>query len=152
MRFRVVLITVALIIALSTVLLSEELPNNPKSTGTESVVPHHAQYYIGKWEGEWELPRGRHRANFLIVEEKEGKYHCTYSWDHFQAMKNPILPGSSSGIITLESDNKATYKKQNYTIMFTKKDNDTFKARWERNGPTDPGKPAHFEGYFKRAK
>jgi len=152
MKCKVVVITIALIIGLSNVLLSEDLSNNPKPTGTESVVPHNAPYYIGKWAGEWELPRGRQEAKFLIKEGKEGKYHCTYSWGHFQATMNPILPGSSSGTINLENDNKAIYKKQNYTITFTKKDNDTLKARWERNGPTDPGKPAHFEGYFKRVK
>ena len=149
---RVVVITIALIIGLSTVLLSEDLSNNPKSTSTGSVIPQQVQYYIGKWVGEWELPRGRQEANFIIKEEKEGKYHCTYSWGHFQATMAPILPGSSNGVITFESDNAAIYKKKNYTILFTKKDNDTFKARWERNGPTDPGRPAHYEGYFKRVK
>jgi len=149
---RVVVFTIALTIGLSTVLLSEDLSNNPKSTSTGSVIQQQAQYYIGKWVGEWELPRGRHEANFIIKEVKEGKYHCTYSWGHFQGTMAPILPGSSNGIITFEGDNAAIYRKQNYTILFTKKDNDTFKARWERNGPTGPGRPAHYEGYFKRVK
>ena len=152
MNCRVVVITIALIMGLSNVLLSEELSNNPKPTGTESVVQHNVPYFIGKWTGEWELTRGRQEANFLITEVKEGKYHCTYSWGHFDAKMNPIPPGSSNGVITFEDDNTAIYKKQNYTIIFTKKDNDTLKARWERNGPTSPGKPAHYEGYFKKVK
>jgi hypothetical protein len=152
MKCKVVIITIALIIGLSNVLMSEDLSSNPKSTGTESLVPHNATYFIGKWAGEWELPRGRQEANLLIKEEKDGNYHCTYSWGFFQATKNTISPGSSSGIISFENDNTIIFNKKNYTITFIKKDDNTLKGRWERIGPTDPGKPAFFEGYFKRVK
>lgn len=152
MKFKVIILTISLIVGLSNVLMSEDLPGHPKSPGAESLVPNNPTYFIGKWAGEWELPRGRQEADFLIEEEKGGKYKCTYSLGFFQATKNPIPPGSSSGVITFESDNTAIFRKQNYTIIFTKKNNDTLKARWERNGPTDPGKPAHYEGYYKRVK
>jgi len=152
MKCKVVIITIALIIGLSNVLMSEDLSSNPKSTGTESLVQHNATYFIGKWAGEWELPKGRQEANFLIKEGKDGNYHCTYSWGLFQATKNLISPGSSSGIISFENDNTIIFKKTNYAITLIKKDDNTLKGRWERIGPTDPGKPAHFEGYFKRVK
>jgi len=152
MKCKVVIITIALIISLSNVLMSEEIPSNPKPPSTESLVQHNAKYFIGKWVGEWELPRGRQEANFLIKEVKDGKYHCTYSWGFFKATKNLISPGSSSGIISFENDNTIIFKKTNYTITLIKKDDNTLKARWERIGPTDPGKPASYEGYFKREK
>lgn len=152
MKCKVVIITIALIIGLSNVLMSEDLSSNPKSTGTESLVQHNATYFIGKWAGEWELPKGRQEANILIKEEKDGNYYCTYSWGFFQATMKPIVPGSSSGIISFENDNTIIFKKKNYTITFTKKDDNTLKGRWERIGPTGPGWPAHFEGYFKRVK
>ena len=94
MKSKVVVITIALIMGLSKVLLSEDLSNNPKPTGTESLVPHNATYFIGKWAGEWELPKGRQEAKFVIKEEKKGNYHCTYSWGFFQATMKPILAGS----------------------------------------------------------
>jgi len=89
---------------------------------------------------------------FLIKEEKDGNYHCTYSWGFFQATMKPIVPGSSSGIISFENDNTIIFKKPNYTITLIKKDENTLKGRWERIGPTGTGWTAHFEGYFKRVK
>jgi hypothetical protein len=150
MKCKVVIITIALIIGLSNVLMSEDLSSNPKSTGTESLVPPNATYFIGQWAGEWEHPKGRQGANFLIKEGKDGNYHCTYSWDNFQATMKPIAAGSASGIISLENDNTMNFKKPNYTITLIKKDENTLKGRWERIGPTGTGWPAHFEGYFKR--
>ena len=152
MKCKVVIITIALIIGLSNVLMSEDLSSNPKSTGTESLVRHNATYFIGKWAGEWELSRGRQEANFLIKEEKDGNYYCTYSWGFFQATMKPISPGSSSGIISFENDNTIIFKKPNHTITLVRKDENTLKGRWERIGPTSTGWPAHFEGYFKRVK
>jgi hypothetical protein len=152
MKCKVVVITIALIIGLSNVLMSEDLSNNPKTTGIESLVPHNARYFIGKWVGEWELPRGRHEANFLIKEEKDGNYHCTYSWGYFQAAMKPIVPGSSSGIISFENDDTIIFKTQNYTITLIKKDEKTLKGRWDRIGTTGTGWLAHFEGYFKRVE
>ena len=152
MKCKVVIITIALIMGLSNVLMSEDLSGNPKSTGTESLVPLNATYFIGKWAGEWELPRGRQEANILIKEVKDGNYHCTYSWGFFQATKNPISPGSSSGIISFENDNTIIFKKLNYKITFMKKDDNTLKGRWERIGPTESGKPALYEGTFRRVK
>lgn len=152
MKYKVVVITISLIIGLSNVLMSEDLSSNPKPTGTESLVQHNVSYFIGKWAGEWELPRGRQEANFLIKEGKDGKYHCTYSWGFFQVAKNPISPGSTSGIIYYKNDDTMNFKKQNYTITLMKEDENTLKGLWERIGPTDPGRTAHFEGYFKRVK
>jgi len=152
MKCKVLIITIALIIGLSNIVMSEDISSNPKSKGTESMVRQNNTYFIGKWAGEWELMMGRQEANILITEGKDGNYHCTYSWGLFQARKNTISPGSSSGISTINNDNNMIFKKTNYTIIFTKKDENTIKGRWERNGPTDPGKPAHYEGYFKRVK
>lgn len=152
MKCKVVIITIALIIGLSNVLMSEDLSSNPKSTGTESLVQHNATYFIGKWAGEWEHQRGRQEANFLIKEEKDGNYYCTYSWGFFQATMKPIVPGSSSGIVSFKNDDTIIFKKPNYIITLVKKDENTLKGRRERIGPTSPGWPVHFEGYFKRVK
>ena len=152
MKGRAVVITIALVMGLSNVLMAEDTSDSPKSKGTESLVPHNAKFFIGKWAGEWELPKGRQEANFLIKEGAEGNYHCTYSWGFFQATKNPVPAGSTGGRITYGNDNTMIFKKQNYTIHFIIKDDNTLKVRWDRIGPTDPGKPAFFEGYFKRVK
>jgi len=151
MKCKVVIITIALMIGLSNVLMSEDLSSNSKSTGTESLVPNNATYFIGKWAGEWEHAKGRQGANFLIKEGKDGNYYCTYSWDYFMATMKPVEAGSASGIISFENDNTMNFKKQNYTITLTKKDENTLKARWDRVGPTSTGWPSKYEGYFKRA-
>ena len=152
MKCKVVIITIALIIGLSNVLMSEDLSNNHKSTGTESLIRPNGTYFIGKWTGEWEHNKGRQDANFIIQKNNEGNYNCTYSWGFFMARQNPIAPGSSSGMISFDNDNTIVFKGRNYTITLIKKDDNTLKGRWERIGPTDPGKPAYYEGYFKRVK
>lgn len=152
MRCKVAIITVALMVGLSNVLMSEELSDTPKPSGTESVVPSTAAYFIGKWAGEWDLRYGRQDANILIRKGKDGNYYCTYSWGFYTALKSNIPAGSSSGIISFKDDNTFVFKKIDYTITFTKKDENTLKGRFDRIGPTETGRLSFFEGYFKRVE
>lgn len=131
--------------------MSEDLSSNPKSTGTESLVSHNATYFIGQWTGEWEHWSGRQEANFLITEEKDGNYHCTYSWGFFQAKKS-ILPGSTSGIISIENDNTIIFRRKIYTITLKRIDDNLLKGRWDRIGPTGRNESFFYEGYFKRVE
>jgi hypothetical protein len=150
MKCKVVIITIALIIGLSNVLMSEDLSNNHKSTGKESLIRSNGTYFIGKWTGEWEHSKGRQDANFIIQKNNEGNYNCTYSWGFFTARQNPIAPGSSSGLIIFENDNTIVFKERDYTITLIKKDDNTLKGRWERIGPTGGRQASYLIGYFKR--
>jgi hypothetical protein len=152
MKFKTFIITIALVIGLSNVLMSEDLSSKTKSTGTESLFQHNVAYFIGEWVGEWVHNRGRQEANFLIKEEKDGNYRCTYSWGFFQSKMSTILPGSTSGIIFIENDNTIKFINPNYTISLIKLDDNTLKALRERVGPSGGGYVAFIEGYFKRVK
>jgi len=150
MKSKVVIMVIALFFGLANVLMSEDLPSTPKSTGPESLIPPNATFFIGKWAGQWEHMSGRQDANILVKKNEDGKYHCTYSWDFFTALKGKITPGSTSGIISFENENTFVLKKKDYTVTFIKKDENTLKGRWDRIGPTEVGKRPFFEGVFKR--
>jgi hypothetical protein len=150
MKCKVVTITIALFLGLSNVLMSEDLSSNPKSTGTESLIPPNATYFIGEWIGEWDLMYGRQEAKLLFRKGKDGNYYCTYSWSAYTALKGNIPSGSSSGMISFKNENTALFKKRDYTITFIKKDENTLKGRFDRVGPTETGRLSFFEGYFKR--
>ncbi len=152
MKCKVVIITIALFLGLSNVLMSENLSSNPKSTGTESLVTPNATYFIGEWIGEWDLMYGRQEAKLLIWKGKDSNYYCTYSWGAYTALKGNIPSGSTRGIISFENDNTMVFKKRDYTITLIKKDEDTLKGRFDRIGPTETGRLAFFEGYFKRVR
>jgi hypothetical protein len=131
--------------------MSGDLTEKSASTGTGSLIPPNADYYIGKWSGVWTDLRGsgiRRDGALLVQKRKDGQYNYVYSWEG----KGNIQPGSSRGILSFESEDTVSIMMKDVTVTFKKKDENTLKGRWEKKGPIELGKAAYYEAYFKRAE